>query len=84
MSRASPLVKRRPAISRRRRHPDYVLQSGLPAVDAREFSERSAWLQTRRFPNIARVRRFVCSACGSRRFEVSPDWRGHREAGRRQ
>jgi len=33
------------------------------------------------FPNIARVKRFVCAACGSRRIDVSPDWRGHRGAG---
>jgi len=33
------------------------------------------------FPAIARVRRFVCSACGSPRVDVSPDWRGHEAAG---
>jgi hypothetical protein len=33
------------------------------------------------FPNIARVKRFVCAACGSRRIDVAPDWRGHRAAG---
>jgi len=24
--------------------------------------------------------RFACAACGSRRVDVSPDWRGHRAA----
>ena len=33
------------------------------------------------FPNIARVRRFVCAACGSKRADVSPDWRGHKGKG---
>ena len=33
------------------------------------------------FPNIARVKRFVCAACGSKRIDVSPDWRRHRAAG---
>jgi C4-type Zn-finger protein len=33
------------------------------------------------FPNIARVKRFVCAACGSRRIDVSPDWREFRAAG---
>jgi hypothetical protein len=31
------------------------------------------------FPNIAK--RFVCSACGSGRVDVSPDWRGHEAFG---
>jgi hypothetical protein len=33
------------------------------------------------FPNIARLKRFVCSACGSGRVDVSPDWRGHEAFG---
>jgi len=33
------------------------------------------------FPIIAGARRFVCAGCGSRRIDVSPDWRGHRAAG---
>ena len=33
------------------------------------------------FPNIARVKRFVCAGCGSRRIDVSPDWREFRAAG---
>ena len=36
------------------------------------------------FPAIARACRFVCSACGSTRVDVSPDWRGHRAAGSRE
>jgi C4-type Zn-finger protein len=33
------------------------------------------------FPAIARMRRFVCAACGSRRVDVTPDWRGRSAAG---
>ena len=33
------------------------------------------------FPAIEGARRFVCTACGSRCANVSPDWRGHRAAG---
>jgi hypothetical protein len=33
------------------------------------------------FPNIARLKRFVCSACGSGRVDVLPDWRGHEAFG---
>ncbi len=33
------------------------------------------------FPNISKLKRFVCSACGSRRDDVSPEWRGHKAAG---
>jgi hypothetical protein len=32
-------------------------------------------------PAIASARRFVCSACGAKRVEVSPDSRGQRAAG---
>jgi hypothetical protein len=30
------------------------------------------------FPEIAKLRRFTCSACGSGRVHLMPDWRGHR------
>jgi hypothetical protein len=36
------------------------------------------------FPAIAGARRFLFVACGSRRADVSPDWRGHRAAGMRR
>jgi hypothetical protein len=32
-------------------------------------------------PPYIRAGRFVCAACGSRRVDVSPDWRGHRAVG---
>jgi hypothetical protein len=33
------------------------------------------------FPDIARTRRFRCSACGARDCAVVPDWRGYRASG---
>jgi hypothetical protein len=33
------------------------------------------------FPEIARARRFRCSACGARDFAIVPDWTGYRAPG---
>ena len=57
-----------------------LLQSALSGVGARELRgdrPRSG----NAVPAIAKARRFVCAACGSRRVDVSPDWRGHSAAG---
>jgi len=33
------------------------------------------------FPSITRCRRFVCTQCGGRTVNVSPDWRAHNAVG---
>ncbi|MGB8278411.1 MAG: hypothetical protein WCF20_10845 [Methylovirgula sp.] len=33
------------------------------------------------FPSIARRRQFLCTQCGGRAVNVSPDWRAHRAYG---
>lgn len=55
-------------------------QSALSAVGAQRLGAIGLAPETP-FPAIAGARRFVCAACGSRRANVSPDWRGHRAAG---
>jgi hypothetical protein len=30
------------------------------------------------FPDVARLKRFACSACGSKSVRVMPDWSGYR------
>jgi hypothetical protein len=30
------------------------------------------------FPDIARLKRFTCSSCGSKSVGVTPDWRGYK------